>query len=65
MPIDRTEPLARYRIIQRHGGGQATIEYADERADAISHQAKVGGEIEVYVYRIGWQPIGKVAEASE
>jgi hypothetical protein len=48
MPIDRTEPLARYRIIQRHGGGQATIEYADGRADALSHQAKVGGEVEVY-----------------
>jgi hypothetical protein len=65
MPIDRTEPLSRYRIIRRHGGGQAAIEYADERADALSHQAEVGGEVEAYVYGIGWQPITKVAEASE
>lgn len=53
-------PIAQYRIIQRHGNGTATIEYADDRSDAIDHASQVGGEIECYVYGIGWEPIEKV-----
>lgn len=56
-------PLSRYRIIQRHGNGKATIEYADERDDAIDHASQAGGDIEVYVYGIGWEPIEKDAAA--
>jgi hypothetical protein len=61
----RIQPIARYRIVQRHGKGIANIEYADDRESALQHQADVGGDVEVYVYGIGWQPIAKVAEASE
>lgn len=61
--IARHMPLSRYRIIQRHGNGKATIEYADERVDAIDHARQVGGEIECYVYGIGWEPMSKVAAA--
>ena len=61
----RLQPIARYRIVQRHGNGRATIEYADDRESALQHQADVGGIVEVYVYGIGWEHINKVAEASE
>ena len=62
---DRHAPIARYRIVQRHGKGIASIEYADDRESALQHQADVGGIVEVYTPGIGWQPITKVAEASE
>jgi hypothetical protein len=61
----RIQPIARYRIVTRHGGGQATIEYADDRESALQHQADVGGIVEVYIPGIGWEKIIKVAEADE
>jgi hypothetical protein len=56
LPSERTlakdQPIARYRIIQRHGNGQATIEYADDLESALQHRADLGGdataEIEEY-----------------
>ena len=45
-------PIAPYRIIQRHGNGKATIEYADDLKSAVQHRADLGGdataEIEEY-----------------
>ena len=61
----RHAPIARYRIVQRHGKGIANIEYADDRESALQHQADVGGIVEVYVFGIGWENINKVAEADE
>jgi hypothetical protein len=61
----RHEPFHRYRIIERHRPTTATIRYTDDRASAVQHAADVGGEVEVYVYGIGWQHINKVMEAEE
>jgi hypothetical protein len=66
LPSERTlakdQPIAKFRIVQRHGCGKATIEYTDCRSSAVQHAQEVGGEVECYVYGIGWEPIGKVAE---
>jgi hypothetical protein len=61
----RHEPFQKYRIIERHRPTTATIRYTDDRASAVQHAIQVGGEVEVYVYGIGWQNINKVKEASE
>lgn len=50
----REQPISPYRIIQRHGNGQATIEYADDRGAAQQHVADVGGVIECYIFGVGW-----------
>ena len=51
----RETPFSRYRIIQRHGNGQATVDYADDLESALEHQADVGGEIEEYLDSDRWQ----------
>jgi len=63
--ISRETPLARYRIIQRHGNGLATIEYADDLESALQHQADVGGDVEEYTDSDRWQVIKKGDEVSE
>ena len=39
----RLQPIARYRIVQRHGNGQGTIEYADDHESALQHATDVSG----------------------
>ena len=53
----RETPFNRFRIIQRHGNGQATIDYADDLQSALEHQADVGGEIEEYLGSDRWQVV--------
>jgi hypothetical protein len=65
MTYARHEPFHRYRIIERHRPTTATVRYTDDRASAVQHAADVGGEVEVYVYGIGWQHIDKVKEAEK
>jgi len=48
----RLAPLSQYRVI--YGDDWPTIEYMDDRESAQRLAADVGGEIECYVFRIGW-----------
>jgi hypothetical protein len=60
----RLQPISRYRIVHRYGG-VTEIRYCDDRSEAITLAAELGGVVECYVLGIGWEPITKVAEASE
>jgi hypothetical protein len=57
-------PLSRYRTVHKYGG-VTEIRYCDDRSEAITLAAELGGTVECYVFGIGWQHINKVREAKE
>jgi hypothetical protein len=62
--ISREDPIARYRIHRSNGDGTGYSMYCDDRREAVLLAAEIGGKIEKNVDG-KWQPINKVAEASE
>jgi hypothetical protein len=59
----KSAPIARYRTVHKYGG-VTEIRYCDDRSEAITLAAELGGTAEAYVYGIGWQNINKVMEAN-
>jgi hypothetical protein len=58
-------PIARYRIHRSNGDGTGKVWYCDDRSEAITLAAELGGTVECYVYGIGYENINKVMEAEE
>ena len=64
MPIDRTEPLSRYRIHKSNGDTTGYTLYTDDRETAVKWSKKEGVIVDEHVDG-AWRNITKVAEASE
>jgi hypothetical protein len=61
----KLEPIARYRIHRSNGDGTGKVWYCDDRSEAITLAAELGGTVDAYVYGIGYENINKVTEAEE